>query len=95
MPGFTRFHPLAFTRYCLIHRHFKSWVKPVKGNYLIRCISIKTTTLGDGIMIPVTLIFSEPMPSKIKLYYQRSKHLFIINELRTFARHFKKMKNNE
>ena len=35
MPGFTRFHPLAFTRYCLIHRHFKSWVKQVKGNCLI------------------------------------------------------------
>ena len=49
----------------------------------------------NGFVISITLIFSESVLPKIKLYYQRSKHLFIINELRTFARHFKKMKNNE
>ena len=49
VPGFTCFHPFPFTRYCLIHRHFKYQVKPVNGNNLIMVCVYEGTIKSYGI----------------------------------------------
>ena len=73
VPGFTSFHPFAFTRYCLIHRHLDYQVKPVNGNNLIMVCVYEGTIKSCGIKAyhtenNETKIYSQNEKSVCKLY---------------------------
>ncbi|WP_336534544.1 hypothetical protein, partial [Bacteroides acidifaciens] len=58
--------PLAFTRYLLIHRHFKNQVKPMNGNNLIvALIFVKSVVSYSISTFACNLISFEAAPTII------------------------------